>query len=45
MKIILLKSHDNLGNVGEIINVKSGFARNYLIANIVIIFSINKNHS
>ena len=33
MKIILLKSHDNLGNVGEIINVKSGFARNYLIPN------------
>ena len=33
MKIILLKSHNNLGNVGEIINVKSGFARNYLIPN------------
>ena len=33
MKIILLKSHENLGNVGEIINVKSGFARNYLIPN------------
>ena len=30
MKIILLKSHENLGNVGDIVNVKPGYARNYL---------------
>ena len=31
MKIILLKSQDNLGNVGDIVSVKSGYARNFLI--------------
>ena len=33
MKVILLQSHEKLGNVGEIVNVKPGFARNYLIPN------------
>ena len=33
MKIILLKSYDKLGKVGDVINVKAGFARNYLIPN------------
>ena len=33
MKIILLQSHENLGKTGDIINVKPGFARNYLIPN------------
>ena len=31
MKIILNKAIDNLGNEGEIFDVKPGFARNYLI--------------
>ena len=31
MKIILNKAIDNLGNEGEILDVKPGFARNYLI--------------
>jgi len=30
MKIILLKSHENLGSVGDIVNVKPGYARNFL---------------
>ena len=33
MKIILLQSYEKLGKVGEIVNVKPGFARNYLIPN------------
>ena len=31
MKVILNKTIDNLGNAGEIIIVKDGYARNYLI--------------
>ena len=31
MKIILNKSVDSLGSEGDIVNVKDGFARNYLI--------------
>ena len=31
MKIILRKSVDNVGNRGDTVDVKSGFARNYLI--------------
>ena len=31
MKIILNKTYDGLGNEGDIVNVKYGYARNYLI--------------
>jgi len=31
MKIILNKTHDGLGNEGDIVNVKNGYARNFLI--------------
>ena len=33
MKVILLQSHDTLGNIGDIVSVKSGYARNYLLPN------------
>jgi large subunit ribosomal protein L9 len=33
MKIILRQNIDSLGTVGEIVNVKPGYARNYLIPN------------
>ena len=33
MKIILLQSVRGLGDPGQIVNVKSGYARNYLIPN------------
>jgi large subunit ribosomal protein L9 len=31
MKVIMLESTNNVGMVGEIVNVKPGFARNYLL--------------
>lgn len=31
MEIILLERYKKLGNIGEVVNVKDGFARNYLI--------------
>ena len=31
MKVILLQSNEHLGEIGEIVNVKSGYARNFLI--------------
>ena len=31
MKVILRQDHENLGEAGKIINVKPGFARNFLI--------------
>ena len=31
MEVILLESFNKLGNIGDVVNVKDGFARNYLI--------------
>lgn len=31
MEIILLESFDKLGKIGDVVNVKNGFARNYLL--------------
>ena len=33
MKVILLENLKRIGSIGEVINVKRGFARNFLIAN------------
>jgi len=43
MKIILLKSQDTLGNVGDIVNVKDGYARNYLIPNKIASYATKEN--
>ena len=43
MKVILLKSQDTLGNVGDIVNVKVGYARNYLIPNKIASFATKEN--
>ena len=43
MKIILLQSYEKLGKVGEIINVKPGFARNYLIPNKIASLATGQN--
>ena len=39
MKIILLQSVRGLGAPGEIVKVKSGYARNYLIPNNLAIYA------
>jgi large subunit ribosomal protein L9 len=31
MKVILRQNHNKLGNIGDVVDVKDGFARNYLI--------------
>ena len=31
MEVILLETFDKLGKIGDIVNVKDGFARNFLI--------------
>lgn len=33
MKVILRQNLEKLGNIGEVVNVKNGYARNYLIPN------------
>ncbi|HFL8794928.1 MAG TPA: 50S ribosomal protein L9 [Candidatus Azosocius sp. HAIN] len=43
MKIILLAKINNLGNFGDTINVKSGYARNYLIPQKKAIIANEKN--
>lgn len=35
MKVVLTKDYEKLGHAGEIINVKDGFAKNFLIPNSV----------
>ena len=43
MKVILLKKVKNLGNLGELITVKSGYARNYLLPKEKAILATKKN--
>ena len=43
MKIKLLQTYEKLGKAGEIINVKPGFARNYLIPNQIASVATKKN--
>ncbi|HRS52252.1 MAG TPA: 50S ribosomal protein L9, partial [Candidatus Marinimicrobia bacterium] len=31
MRVILIKDHENLGKIGDTVEVKNGYARNYLI--------------
>ena len=45
MKIILLQSVRGLGDPGELVNVKSGYARNYLIPNDMAIYATKGNIS
>ena len=43
MKVILLENLKQIGTIGEIINVKRGFARNYLIANQKALYASKEN--
>ena len=45
MKIILLQSVRGLGDPGQLVNVKSGYARNYLIPNDMAIYATKGNIS
>ena len=43
MKVILLENVSKLGSIGEIIDVKRGFARNYLISKQKALFASKNN--
>ena len=43
MKIILLENLKRIGSIGEIIDVKRGFARNFLIANKKALYASKEN--
>ena len=43
MKVILLENLKRIGSIGEIIDVKTGFARNYLIANKKALYASKEN--
>ena len=43
MKIILLENLKRIGSIGQIIDVKRGFARNYLIANKKALYASKEN--
>ena len=43
MKIILLENLRKIGSIGDIIDVKRGFARNYLIANKKALYASKEN--
>jgi len=45
MKVILLENLKRIGSIGEIIDVKRGFARNYLIANKKALYATKENIS
>ena len=45
MKVILLENIKRIGSIGEIIDVKRGFARNYLIANKKALYASKQNIS
>ena len=45
MKVILLENLKKIGSIGEIIDVKRGFARNFLIANKKALYASKENVS
>ena len=45
MKVILLENVKRIGSIGEVIDVKRGFARNFLIANNKALYASKENIS
>ena len=45
MKVILLENLKKIGSIGEVIDVKRGFARNYLISNKKALYASKENIS
>ena len=43
MEVILLKEHKSLGEIGDIVNVKPGYARNFLFPNGIAVRSSKRN--
>jgi len=43
MKVVLLENVKRIGSIGEVINVKRGFARNFLIANKKALYASKEN--
>ena len=43
MKVILLENVKKIGSIGEVIDVRRGFARNYLIANKKALYASKEN--
>ena len=43
MKVILLENLAKIGSIGEVIDVKRGFARNYLITNKKALYASKDN--
>ena len=43
MKVILIQDVDNLGKIGDSVNVKNGYARNFLIPKKLALFANSQN--
>ena len=43
MEVILLKEHESLGEIGDIVNVKPGYARNFLFPRGIAVRSSKRN--
>ena len=43
MKVILIRDYEKLGNTGDIVSVKDGFAKNFLIPNNIAIIATKGN--
>ena len=43
LKVILIRDYEKLGNAGDILNVKDGFANNYLIPNNIVLLATKGN--